>query len=91
VVKEYGESLVESHLCSVKKYSIYFESPHINLISLVQFLVIGAMLISQKIFYRLGFVFFKMEKMIVQILKYLKCDVQHETEKYVGAGIVQSV
>jgi hypothetical protein len=65
---------------SVKKYSTYFKRPHINLISLVQFLVIGAMLISQKIFYSLEFVFFKLEKMIVQTLKYLKCDVQHKRE-----------
>jgi hypothetical protein len=29
--------------------------------------------------------------MIVQMLKYLTFDVQHKTEKYVGAGIVQLV
>lgn len=73
VVKEYGKSVVDSHFCErIKKYSTYFGSSHINLISVVVQLL---MFIFQK--HYCSFVFFKMEKMMAHILKYLERDMQH--------------
>jgi hypothetical protein len=85
MVKEYGRSVVESQFCEhIKKYYIYFGNSCINLISVVLFLVIKAMLIFQKLFCNVEFVLFKMENMMAHTLKYLEHDMQHEMEKYMG-------
>jgi hypothetical protein len=47
--------VVESHFYEdIKKYSTYFGSSYINLISVVRFLVIKAMFIFQKLFVALN-------------------------------------